>query len=273
VTWQESLWMGSSGEPPSPPTHPARAFPETLGIVRLGREVSRFPPGSYLLRHQGDHFELALSSEDANAMPPLLEPDFGKSAPALVAVAGQSWPAEEEKPLPPAAFALFEETAGKRRGVRKNDLKQLPGAAVFQPESGGERWLLPGQGLPRFLIGVLPRGKSAGWEISALDSASLARAKALAPQISALVSPESGKEPAAGTPRLVLGLWAEPAGTLEVVRRVHGILDAIPLVDRRQVDRWKSWDTLLTPLARCRKLSLMTTELPPSFRLRIAGCR
>lgn len=273
VTWQESLWTVSLGEPPVLPKHPGRAFPETLGILRLGREVSRFPPGSYLLRHQDDHFELSLSSEDANSVPPLLEPDFGSAAPALVAVAGQAWPVEEEKPLPPAAFALFEETAGQRRGVRKNDLRQLPGAAVFQPESGGERWMLPGQGLPRFLIGVLPRGKSAGWEISALDSASLARARDLAPQITALVSPESGKEPAAGTPRLVLGLWADPGQTVGVVRRVHGILDAIPLVDRRQVERWRSWDVLLTPLARCRKLSLLTTELPPSFRLRISGCR
>jgi hypothetical protein len=271
VAWRDGVWTVTSGEPPKLPPRAVRNFPETLAVLRLGREVSRFPPGSYLLRREGNDLDLALSAEETPAVPPVREPDFGKTPPALVAVAGAAWPADEESPLPPSAIALFSETAGERRGASNEDLQKLPGAAVFHPPDSGDRWSLPGQGLPRFLIGVLPHGEAEGWEITALDSASLARAKALAPQISTLVPPVSGDTGGTET-RLVLGLWAHPKETRAVVSRVRHILEAIPLVDRKQVERWRDWETLLGPLARCRQITLLTTELPSTFRLHISAC-
>jgi hypothetical protein len=138
---------------------------------------------------------------------------------------------------------------------------------VFNPP-GGKRWALPSRGLAGLLTDKLPRGNSSGWGIVAVDAGSLARSKELAPEISALVPPDSSGSDG----RLVLGVWMRPRPTLRLVTQMRQGLEKVPLVDRRQVQRWRDWETLLEPLAPCDRASLAATQSPPSFRLLLHGC-
>ncbi len=272
VAWREGLWTVGTGEAPAldPAGGPEpRSYPEGLGIFRLRRGVSEFPAGDYLLRRMGQgQLELALEQPGSDRQVPV--PDLPrKSEPVLLAVAGPSWPAAEAHPLPPAAFALFD-IDEQSRGTRISSLGGLPGAAVFHPP-GEQRWELPTQGLAGLVTGTLPKGNAGGWKIVAVDRASLRRAKALAPHLSALTSPDaSGSLGSDG--RLVLGLWAQPRPALRVVAEVRKVLEGFPLVPREQVRRWKDWETLLRPVAACERVSLTSTQAPPSFRLLFNGC-
>jgi len=271
VAWREGMWTVSSGGVPDlSGVRPAERFPASLGIFRLAKEVAELPTGDYLLRRHGDDLEVALSHPAAVPALELPPASPAEPAPVLLAVAGPSWPPAETRPLPAAAFALFD--IGE-----EGPLGTLPGCAVFHPPGGG-RWQVPTQGLAGLLTGGLPKGNAAGWQIVALDAASLARAEALAPRLSALMSPESGivagdpaSTPAHGG-RLVIGLWVQPAPAVQLVARVRRFFLKIPLAEPRQVQRWTDWETLLKPLAPCERIALAATRSPPSFRLRLEGC-
>jgi hypothetical protein len=195
--------------------------------------------------------------------------------PVLLAVAGPSWPSAESRPLPPAAFALFdigeaEDGSDVKGRAAFGPLGALPGMAVFHPP-GARRWEVPTQGLAGLLTGGLPKGNAAGWSIVAVDDRSLARAQALAPRLVSLVSLDAAASAHGG--RLVIGLWLRPEPALRLVVRVRGFFQKFPLVEPAQVQRWKDWETLLRPLAPCDRIALAATQSPPSFRLRLVGCR
>jgi hypothetical protein len=134
---------------------------------------------------------------------------------------------------------------------------------------GAGRWRLPTQGVVGLVSKRLPREHAAGWEITALDQASLRRAKRLAPQVAELAPPDGQ----AASARLVLGLWCQPKEAHRLVTRTRSILEEIPLVPRRQVRLWRDWETLLQPLTACEEISLAATQSPGSFEMRLAGCR
>ena len=191
---------------------------------------------------------------------------LGGNAPVLLAVAGPSWPAESPRPVPPAAMALFDGEGGLSLGP----LGKLPGAAVLNPPEG-RRWTLPGRGIAGLIAKNLPRGNAAGWEIVGLDAASVARAEALAPEISSLAPPAGETGDGSGA-RLVLGLWVQPPAALRLVTTFRKGLERVPLVDRRQVATWRDWETLLRPLAACQRASLAATRSPSAFLLRLQDC-
>jgi hypothetical protein len=263
VAWRDGLWTVRSGPEPdlgrqgegSPP-----AFPPNLGIFHLEEDVSDFPAGDYVLERRGTGLEVRLAGGAPAPEPPAAA---GEDAPVLLAAAGPAWPADSPRPVPAAAMALFDVKGGLDLGP----LGELPGAAVFNPP-GGRRWALPARGIAGLLAKNLPRGNSAGWSIVALDAASLARAEALAPEISALVPPAG--DGAGGN--LVLGLWMRPRPALRLVTRLRKGLEKVPLVDRGQVQTWRDWETLLRPLAPCDRASLVATRSPSAFLLRLQGC-
>jgi len=280
VTWREGMWTVTSGddppvfaaETPAAPAGPPVAA--SLGLFRLNKDVSEFPTGDYLVRRQEHDLEVTLERSGAVEAPDLPAGD----TPVLLAVAGPSWPAAEPKPLPAAAFAIFDigeegSLSGGKGRAAFGPLGTLPGMAVFHPP-GGRRWEIPTQGIAGLLTGSLPKGNAAGWQIVAMDEESLASAQALAPRLSALTSPESGT--LAGSSgkagRLVIGLWARPAPAVRLVSRVRKFFEKVPLVEARQVQRWRDWETLLKPLAPCERIALAATQGPPSFRLRFHGC-
>lgn len=268
VAWREGYWTVSAGEEPAlQAAAPAAARPESLGIFRLLRDVSQFPLGDYRLRREGEDLVLALDKDG----PPPPEPDLPpRIDPVLLAVAGPAWPASEPRPLPSAAFALFE-LDEESRGARISSLGSLPGAAVFNAPGEEPRWGLPAQGIAGLVSKNLPRGDAAGWRINAVDESSLRQAKILAPRLARLTPPEPDGGLGDGG-RLVLGLWARPRPAIQVIAEIRKILEGLPLVSRAQVRRWKDWETLLRPLAHCDELELTATQAPPSFRLELARC-
>jgi hypothetical protein len=270
VAWRDGYWTVSAGEEPdlsgagAGPGEAPRIEP-SLAMIQLKQEVSQFPAGLYHLHRQGGELELALArpARQAEPGPEVPDPLAGIQPPArpvLLAVAGPAWPAAEPAPLPAAALALFD--TGDEQAM------QLPSMAILHPE-GQERWRLPGQGIAGLLLRRLPKRNVNGWHIVAVDNPSLRRARALIPPLDAL-APRDGSQPPAG--RLILGLWFEPRPTLSLVGRVRGMLEKIPLVDRRQIRQWRDAEILLAPLKPCRQVVLAATESPPSFRLRFAGC-
>lgn len=273
VAWNEGVWTVTSGAGP-PPVGPATQpllHPRSLGIVRLEREISGFSDGDYLLRRRQGDLELARdSSEPVPDVPsPFQDPTGGQSRPVLLAVSGASWPDEEPRPLPPAAFALFE--TGEGEGKKFGPFGELPGAAVFHPP-GSKRFSLPGEGLTGLIAGALPKAEVAGWQILAMDGSSLRRAEALAPGLAELAPPDV-TEALNRDGRLVLGLWLQPRPAVRLVARVNKFLEKVPIANREQVRRWKDWETLLLPVARCEQVTLASTRKPASFRLRFHGCQ
>jgi hypothetical protein len=264
VTWREGgLWTVRSGPAPqlqTPAKDPPLSFHPSLGVFHLEREVSDFPAGDYILRRNGGDLEVTLAGGGPVPEPPVAA---GGEEPVLLAAAGPAWPAESPRPLPPAAMALFEVEGGLDLGP----LGELPGAAVFNPP-GSRRWALPARGLAGILARNLPRGNAAGWSIVALDAVSLARAKDLAPEIATL-APPGGDAPDG---RLVLGIWLRPRPALSLVTRLRKGFEKVPLIERRQVQTWRDWETLLEPLAGCQRVSMAATRSPSAFLLRLQGC-
>ncbi len=263
VAWRDGLWTVRSG--PEPRLEGAAAgspvsFPPSLGIFHLGRDVSDFPAGDYLLQRREGNLEVSLAGGGPAPEPPIAA---GADAPVLLAVAGPAWPADAARPLPPAAMALFDLQGELKLGP----IGELPGVAVLNPPRS-RRWALPSRGLAGLLAKNLPRGNAAGWNIVALDAASLARAEALAPEISALVPPAGNGSDS----RLVLGLWLRPRPALDLVTRLRKGFEKVPLIDRQQVQAWRDWETLLGPIRGCDRVSLAATRSPSSFLLRLYGC-
>jgi hypothetical protein len=260
VAWRDGYWTVRSGAEPAVPEGSPAPFPPSLGIFHLERDVSDFPAGDYILERKGNDLEVRLAGGGTVPDPPVAA---GENAPVLLAVAGPAWPAESPRPLAPAAMVMFEVEGGLNLGP----LGEMPGVAVFNARRS-RRWGLPARGLAGLLAKNLPRGNAAGWSIVALDAASLARAEALAPQISALVPP-AGDGPGG---RLVLGLWLRPRPALRLVIKLRKGFEKVPLIERRQVQAWQDWETLLEPLAACDRISLAATRSPSAFLLRLQGC-
>jgi hypothetical protein len=263
VAWRDGYWTVRAGDEPAIPVPPAGSppYPASLGVLHLEKDVSDFPAGAYVLRRKGEDLEVGLQGGAPPPGPPVAVD--GPDAPVLLAVAGPAWPADAEKPLPPAAMVLF----GGKGGLHLGPLGDMPGLATFNPP-GERRWGLPARGLASLLTDNLPRGNAAGWSLVALDDASLARAEALAPRIAELVPP-AGEGPGA---RMVLGLWLRPHPALRLISGFRQSLEKIPLVERRQVERWRNWETLLSPLDSCEQASLAATQSPSAFLLRLHHC-
>jgi len=71
---------------------------------------------------------------------------------------------------------------------------------------------------------------------------------------------------------LVLGLWLRPRPARDLVAKLRKAFEQVPLVERRQVQAWRDWETLLGPLAACDRVSLAATRSPSAFLLRLNGC-
>jgi hypothetical protein len=261
VAWRDGYWTVRLGDEPALPAGgSAPSYPAGLGIFHLGEDVSDLPAGDYVLQRQGEDLDATLLGGAAPPPPPAFTQ--GPDAPALLAVAGADWPADSEKPLPPAAMMLFDTDGGLSLGP----LGRVPGLAILNPE-GEKRWGLPAKGLGGLLAQNLPNGNVAGWSVVALDDESRARAEALAPQISTLVPP-AGDE----SDGMILGLWLRPQPALRRVSQFRKGLEKLPLVERRQIERWRDWETLLSPLGACERASAVATRSPSAFLLRLHAC-
>ncbi len=266
VGWENGIWTVTGGEEP-PRAAPASGggadviAGKALAALRLEEGISRFPSGTYLLRRSQGDLELLLAGVETPYLDPRLAELPAADRPLLLAATESAGGDDRGAP---AALALYAGGSVSRF--------HLPGLALFEaagrdaPRSSG--WALPAGGLLELVRGGLPDARVAGWRIVALDRVSLERAARLAPRLATVADPRgSGRRG-----RLGVGLWADPRGALGVVRRVRTGLERVPLVSRSEVQRWRDWETVLTPLAACRELSLVSTDWPGTFRLRLAGC-
>ncbi len=99
--------------------------------------------------------------------------------------------------------------------------------------------------------------------------ASLARARKLAPDISRLAPPDGV---AAGGVHPRFAVWLEPDPALGLVARLRSGLEHFPLAFPEDVQRWRDWETVLGPVARCERATLWSGTAPDAFRIRLSGC-
>jgi hypothetical protein len=256
VAWRGDLWTVASPELPALEPSPEPAAEEgepALAMIEVRQAVHPLPAGRYRLVRRGEALELLAGRPDAGHPPDgsaFAGLNLAELGVFLLAVAG---PVE---PLGEPTRALVGFTAA---GDDSTDLPRL--AALGEP--GGELWELPGESILE-LAGRRPhRAEAAGWSVAALDAASLEGAVRLAPRL------ESVRRDADGG-RLVWGLWLDLDAGLREVARIVRILEAVPLVPRRQLERWRDVETVLGPLAeRHTRLTITVTEEPRAFRLRL----
>jgi hypothetical protein len=276
VAWEDGVWTVRSGAAPdgtsapvaiaeaagtsSAPTPVAEAAgtsSPSLGLARLQRDLPPLPAGEYRLARAGANLELALAG---GATPPDPPPALERAAPVFLAIGGPDWPDGAERPLPPAAFVLYDVAGGLQLGP----LGSMPGAALFHPPDR-PRWKLPTGGLGKLLTDNLPQGSAAGWDLLAFDDGSLARAKDLAPVLSGFVPPDGGE----ATGGLTLGLWIRPRPALALVRQIRRGLEKVPLVAEDEIDPWRDAEVLLDAFEGYQRISLVATRAPAGFRLRL----
>ncbi len=239
------------GEPTEIPSEGWAPEAPVLGAFHLARPAESFPAGIYRLGHRADAIDLTLEGSRFPDKPPF-DPASLSDRPILLVVAG------EEGPAPAAALAFYE---------GKGSLG-LPSGVLFHPPKRA-RWDLPGGGIGGLLADRLPHGENAGWEMVALDDKSLERGEALAPAISRVASPEGEDRPGA---RVRMAVWLAPEPALVVVARMRAGLEKFPLALPRDVQPWRDWETVLTPVARCQRAALWSAAEPEAFRVRLSGC-
>ncbi len=258
VAWTDGYWTVRSGavrDIAPDPEAPAPRYPEALGLARISRPVAPLPAGAFVLHRVSAGLELALIGGAEPPVPPI---DYLRDDPVFLAIGGPDWPDGAERPLPPAAFVLYDLDGGLRLGP----LGVMPGAALLHPPDR-PRWSLPTGGLGKLLTDNLPKGEAQGWHILAFDERSLDRAEAFAPAL-ARFTPPDGSEAAGG---LTLGLWLRPRLALKLVRQVRHGLEKVPLVNDEEIEPWIDGEVLLDAFERSPHLSLVSTQAPDGFRL------
>jgi hypothetical protein len=295
VEWREGLWivsgeakaaagrgaakLGEGQQPAAADGAAPRMLPAGLAVLHLARTLPDLPAGTFLLRRAGADLDLDLVAPDpmgGGAGTAVTEqaalPDLGPGPRPALLVATRPAGAGGAAGQAPAALALFAGAAAAWSGGASRDLRaELPGIALYHPVGAPARWGMPGGALGRLLNDSLPRQDAAGWSLLALDEASLRQAVSLAPRLAALMPPDATTAPPPGA--LTLGLWLEPRPALDVVSRMRRFLDSFPFAPLQQVRRWHDWETVLQPLASCRRAALAASAAaPPAFHLRLESC-
>ena len=256
VAWDGTLWTVGTVRPPDPGTAPPAAGlgdRPLLAAQRLAEPVSFLPAGLHRLRADGGGFAVGSASGAAGD---LLAAPLRAADAALFAVSGPGGPLErsldrgvvregdgEPGDAGRGAFALFSD-AGEGEGLTAL-LGDLPGAAVwFQP--GVARFELPAEEILGRSRGV--EMDEGAWSLVATGGGVLERAEPLTAVVEGL------------SRRVSLALAVEPASALAVVDRVADVLEAVPLTSREEARKWRDWQTVLAPLRRFDRVTVVTTQ-------------
>lgn len=255
VSWRGDLWTVASSDlaldaPARGAGLGAEAAAGGLAWLRVRQAVDPLPAGLYRLwehdsglgitSHRGQE-EPAATPDDQ-----LLAHRLEQLELFLLVFSGR----QEALGDPAQALAFF--------GQEEEKMMDLPRIASLH-EPGGERWSLPGESLLE-LAGSEPRtARAGGWSIAAIDSTSLEEARRVAPELDGL-----------SDARLAWGLWLDLRGSLAEVERIARTLSSVPIVPRRQVERWNDARLVLAPLAeRYSHLSATVSDDPRVFTLHL----
>ena len=252
VAWRDGWWTVTTGEwslPESPQQSEPDGEGSALAFLQLHRPPEGFPAGRYALRRDGSMLELT-STARFDGAPPWNDGRMVELGAFLLALEALPEP-PSSTPRPPRFLAFF--------SLDDVDLPELPRATSIRAP-GALRWELPGESILG-LTGREPRAAEVdGWGAESLDSAGLEQARQLVPVLQPLAS-----EP------LSLGVWLDLEAGLAEVSRLVGILEEVPLVPRRRVQRWRDVETVLEATAH--HFDRLTVEVgtePARFRLRLA---
>jgi len=266
VDWRDGYWMVRAGDEPALPHCWHRRGRQG---ARLSLQPGDLPPGAGRFRLPSGRLPPSSargrSRRDAprGAAPP--------PAPALVEGGrasaarrgGPSWPATRRKPLRPRRWCC----STSSRGLRLGPLGLCPVCGA--QSSGGAAMGAAGAGLGG-LLARTARGNAAGWSVVALDDASLARAEALAPQISALVPP-AGDVRHSDDPGTVGEAPPRSTAGLPVPQRAGGLPAGGPAADRALAD-WRRCSPRSAPASGPRWWRPGPPRLPPApARLSLTG--
>ncbi len=265
AAWHGTLWTVELGDSfAEPPIAGPTIEKPTFAAARFGSGTdsgpSRVPEGLYLLRRSPSGWVVGLAQAPQPRLPAeALATPNGEARPiALVFAGGVDGEA-------PAGIAFYDDSPDEQNrdqgGVGSFG---LPGIALLSdPER--PRWSLPGGGLGGLLTDRLPKADVDGWSLLALDEQSLEHAKRLAPRLARL------REERGGVVRLAVEV--NPPRALASVSQVREGLEKIPILPLDEVQRWRDWQTLLSPLARCQKGRLVAEEHPRAFLAELSDCR
>lgn len=235
VHWRGSTWLLGSEPDPRFPAAAGPGLPDSLAWLVVEDLTSAIPPGRYRLRRgSGD---LSLSSfVETGAAPGFSLSSSLELGPALT----RDW-----------AFLGLRE-GGTSTASWMLLLQQEIGDSLSLPDGGvlyrdtDRRWSLPGEGLARILDLDLERGDTAGWSLVAISS----RGRAAAEELGSALE---------RSPRdfdLEQSFWVRPSYLIPMVDTIHRVLDAVPIVSRKEVDYWADLTVALAPLMPFQAISL-----------------
>ncbi len=283
VRWQGNLWLVASSELPPEAPEPAvaprpEAPPEAPGLawIRIRQAVDPLPAGLSGLGQ--DDAGIGISSRRSAAASPRGSAEASPRGSAAASPRGSAAASPRGSAEAPARLGLASRLAslklfllvysGRHPALgepsqalaffdqEQEKIMEMPRVAALH-EPGSSRWELPGEGLLE-LTGRRPQAATVGeWSIAALDSTSLAEAGRVAPELDAV---DAGG--------LKWGLWLDLGGGLAEVERIARLLGGVPIVPRRQVERWNDARRALSPLAeRYSLLTATVSEEPRAFDL------
>ncbi|MCM2270808.1 MAG: hypothetical protein NDJ75_11950, partial [Thermoanaerobaculia bacterium] len=248
VTWTEGRWRLASVLRARAPEAAAGAAGngsrdgtirrDALARLRLGRDVGRWPAGSYRVERGGDGLAVLGGRAPAAALPPL-GADASRPAAWLVERTGRRvggtviWRQPGPMPPFPAALTLDRGRAGRRR--------------------------VPGEELLRMAGGEPQRTQADGFQLRALSAREIDLGRPLAAELAALLAARRGLAVFAG---------ARPDGLAEASRRLSDRLAGLPLGRLLGVSPERV-TALLAPLGGCAATVLEVWSEPRAVRWRL----
>ena len=223
IAWQGWAWTLTSEGADPPRDASDLSLDPGLAFLTLAQRQGAALPGTYRLRWDGDDLVLGTTRDEAPAESNVLTDRLALEHDlAFVGLRAKS----------PEAMSLL--LMPRMRGDGK---LRLPDSASAWTVSD-ERWRLPGEKILR-ILGIDPlSGQSGAWTLEAMEEKSL--------DVATRVAPVLGDEAVARGASFVL--WVRPLEYLMLVSTISGVLGALPIAPRDEVEHWRDLETLLETL-------------------------
>lgn len=231
VAWRGNWWtVASPGLPPLESVAAAKPTldPASLALIQVRRTEPPLPSGRFYLQRRDGGLELVSKSVPEAWWTPVSDLGLAEKGVFLLAMATRR--AAEDEAAQAMAFFSLDDVA----------LPELPRVMVLHGAEG-EHWQLPGESILELAGNGAATATVGPWTVTALDQASLRSGSELVPHLAPILGDASP---------LRWGLWLDLGKGLAEVSRIVKVLEQVPIVPRRQVERWSDFETALEPLAR-----------------------
>ncbi len=231
VSWQRGSWTVVTEGLPALAEGSAVSPAPAIAWLSLATPVEPLPAGDWRLdRRDGDLVLTLEGAAPAEKLPGLLA-ELGSTGEQVVFL---------------ARGASVSGTRSWMLLLRGPEDVGLPAMAVAA-DSERDRWRLPGEKVVRFLDLDVRLGRVGPWR-------TVAYGERAADGIGRLATHLSSSDGVSDD--FIEAMWVEPSGLLPLVVRIRTVLAAIPLIDRREVQKWRDYEALLRPLGPLEAVSL-----------------